>query len=277
MAHGANWTDVQISFNMATQINDIASSSLTTGAILTLVFLGIMVSLGIFGSVVELSKIGDVSDLDYPKLEKAARFETVKQHEPILLQRKKPWAAVAICFSPIRNFTRMSMHSKLYEQILVQNKDAKSAKSLRVFNGVRAMSSLYFMYGCTYFFSWYGIWDNPQDFMKMKNSVLFTIIPGALFIVPVILFTSGFLSTLSFLQTAEHELWSVVSVFGFYKNRVIKLIPFNLFALAFFVFVLPYIGTGPIWQNYNKTVQPCSDYWWTNALFINNFYPTEYE
>jgi len=113
--------------------------------------------------------------------------------------------------------------------------------------------------------------------MKMKSSVLFTIIPGALFIVPMFLFTSGFLSTLSFLQTPEHELWSVANIWRFYKNKVIKLIPFNLFSLAFLVFVMPYLGSGPIWQNYNKTVQPCNDYWWTNALFINNFYPTEYE
>jgi len=78
MAQGANWTDVTITFNMATQLNNIAQSSLSTGAILTLVFLGIMVSLGIFGSVVELSKVGDVPNLDYPRLERAAKFETVK-------------------------------------------------------------------------------------------------------------------------------------------------------------------------------------------------------
>lgn len=41
-------------------------------------------------------------------------------------------------------------------------------KNLKVFNGIRAMSSLYYIYGCTYFFSWYAIYDNPDDINSMK-------------------------------------------------------------------------------------------------------------
>lgn len=72
-------------------------------------------------------------------------------------------------------------------------------KNLKVFNGIRALSSLYLIYGSTYFFSWYAIYDNPDDINRMKKSLLFSIIPGAFFIVPMFLFTSGFLATFSFL------------------------------------------------------------------------------
>lgn len=111
----------------------------------------------------------------------------------------------------------------------------------------------------------------------MKQSALFTIIPGVLFIVPVFLFASGFLSTFSLLSIPEHELWSVKTIWGFYKKKMLKLVPFNIFCIAFCFFVMPYIGGGPVWLNYNKTLAPCKDYWWTNVLFINNFYPAEYD
>ncbi len=77
-AKGVNWTDVTVSFNMATKDNDESKSSLSTGGALTLAFLGIMICTGIFGSVVELSKVGDIPDLNYPKLEKEAQFRTVE-------------------------------------------------------------------------------------------------------------------------------------------------------------------------------------------------------
>lgn len=63
---------------MATKDNDESKSSLSTGGALTLAFLGLMICLGIFGSVVELSKVGDIPDLNYPKLEKEAQFRTVE-------------------------------------------------------------------------------------------------------------------------------------------------------------------------------------------------------
>jgi hypothetical protein len=53
--------------------------------------------------------------------------------------------------------------------------------------------------------------------------------------------------------------------------------PFNAFIVAFGIFVMPTIGYGPIWNDYNKVVNPCYTYWWTNLAFINNFYPTNFD
>ena len=40
---------------------------------------------------------------------------------------------------------------------------------------------------------------------------------------------------------------------------------------------MPWFGKGPIWNTYSKVMQGCNSYWWTNLVFINNFYPLNYD
>ena len=56
-----------------------------------------------------------------------------------------------------------------------------------------------------------------------------------------------------------------------------RLTPTYGFVILFFVYLLPLVGKGPIWSTASvKTMaKPCDDYWWTNILYINNFYPTK--
>lgn len=112
----------------------------------------------------------------------------------------------------------------------------------------------------------------------MRQSVIFTIIPGVFFIVPMFLFTSAFLSTFSFITSVdEHQQYSAKNIWNFYKKKIIQIIPFNLFMIGFAMFLMPYLGGGPIWKYYQDLMRPCQSYWWTNALFINNFYPVNYD
>jgi len=39
------------------------------------------------------------------------------------------------------------------------------------------------------------------------------------------------------------------------------------------LFIVPLIGSGPVWDKYNQTIEPCRTLWWTNLLFINNLVP----
>ena len=52
----------------------------------------ILMGLGIAGTVIEMSKIGDIHNLDYERLKPVAKFYSIKQYEPVVIQRKKPWA-----------------------------------------------------------------------------------------------------------------------------------------------------------------------------------------
>ena len=59
-----------------------------------------MVLLGIFGAVVELTKIGDIPNLDYRRVNKLKAKDV---YEPLTMQRKKPWAQLVLSLSVIRN------------------------------------------------------------------------------------------------------------------------------------------------------------------------------
>ena len=49
-----------------------------------------------------------------------------------------------------------------------------------------------------------------------------------------------------------------------------------MFVLLFMNKLGKFLGEGPLWHpeiiEYN-----CRKYWWTNLLYINNFYPTSFE
>ena len=49
-----------------------------------------------------------------------------------------------------------------------------------------------------------------------------------------------------------------------------------MFVILFYVYIFPFCGDGPLWFQKAKGVgiENCKNYWWTNLLYINNFYPT---
>ena len=59
---------------------------------------------------------------------------------------------------------------------------------------------------------------------------------------------------------------------SFYVHRLLRLSPVYYLAVFLYFKVLPHVGSGPIW--FLDEVSSCEKYWWTNILYINDFYPT---
>ena len=45
-----------------------------------------------------------------------------------------------------------------------------------------------------------------------------------------------------------------------------------MFVLLFYAKLNGFLGKGPLWWS-QQTNPACDKYWWTNLLYINNFYP----
>ena len=66
----------------------------------------------------------------------------------------------------------------------------------------------------------------------------------------------------------------------YYVHRFFRLTPTYMFVLFFYWYLSMYLSDGPYYQLSTGPDGPawknCEKYWWTNLLYINNFYPVEF-
>jgi hypothetical protein len=154
------------------------------------------VLLGIGCAVVEMSRYGDIGGLDYNTFDKKAQFKQVGQYDSYLVQRKKPFAQIMLCFSPLRNLIKVASPNTYVAYRIAQTTDGKikkTTKYMRLFNGIKGISILYFIFGSTYMFAWYAIIGNYYDLDEMRKTYTFSIVTGAYYMAPIGFFTGGFL------------------------------------------------------------------------------------
>ena len=59
----------------------------------------------------------------------------------------------------------------------------------------------------------------------------------------------------------------------YYAWRLFKFVPLLAMVLVFSMTCMPFLGSGPIWHLYEKTMAPCQTQWWTVLVQVNNIYP----
>ncbi|XP_050088709.1 nose resistant to fluoxetine protein 6-like [Anopheles aquasalis] len=93
---------------------------------------------------------------------------------------------------------------------------------------------------------------------------------AAIFTDPFIMF-SGFLTTFSFVERLQRG--QRVRLHQEYIGRLLRIMPPLGALILFCTFVLPFLGTGPLWNlvvTNHGTI--CKRYWWRNMLFIHNYF-----
>jgi hypothetical protein len=82
MSLAENWTNPTVTYRFASRDDEnmmsqpaSAGLSLVVGAII------IMMTLGVAGTVIELTRIGDVAGLDYKRLKQVSKFVSIKQYD----------------------------------------------------------------------------------------------------------------------------------------------------------------------------------------------------
>nr|XP_049463329.1 nose resistant to fluoxetine protein 6 isoform X3 [Anopheles coluzzii]XP_049463331.1 nose resistant to fluoxetine protein 6 isoform X4 [Anopheles coluzzii]XP_049463336.1 nose resistant to fluoxetine protein 6 isoform X6 [Anopheles coluzzii]XP_049463339.1 nose resistant to fluoxetine protein 6 isoform X7 [Anopheles coluzzii] len=93
---------------------------------------------------------------------------------------------------------------------------------------------------------------------------------AAIFTDPFIMF-SGFLTTFSFIERLQKG--QRVRLHQEYIGRLLRIAPPLGALILICTFVLPFLGTGPLWNlvvtNHGDI---CKQYWWRNMLFIHNYF-----
>lgn len=222
------------------------------------------------GTCTELTRYGDKveirRDIDRDVLYEAAKFRRIEQYDSIMLQRKNFFAQRLLTFSIIRNSIQMNVPSRtLRESVADEAKDEnvaehqRIAKYLKVFNGMKGSSMLLAAWGLTFYFSWFGVVQNKGETDQMRKTLLFNIVTGTIYTVPTFFFCSGFLQTYSFLHNDKKEsMFKFDRLSAWYLRKLFRYVPINIVALLAVVYIMPYIGAGPIWKNFQTLTAPCT-------------------
>ena len=128
---------------------------------------------------------------------------------------------------------------------------------MKVFNGLVGFFLIYAMWGNTYFFSWYGLYDNPHDVLTLRQNIGFVFITGISFAASLLFFVQGFTSTFSLVHNkAEGDDVTFMESLKFFLKRIVRFTPFNLFIIGFGTCIGATMGEEPYWDLYAKTFEP---------------------
>ena len=162
---------------------------------------------------------------------------------------------------------------KVLPQILSMKQPPSAITSV---NGLRVISMFWVILGHTHLFSLITGVDNPTHLKSTLSRFSFQAIGNGFFAVDTFFLLSGLLvAYLSMCQMKRKN--GRFPFLAYYLHRYLRLTPTYAFVLFFIWLLTMHLADGQIyflltWEN-SGFYQNCKKYWWTNLLYINNFYP----
>ncbi|XP_003394505.2 nose resistant to fluoxetine protein 6 isoform X1 [Bombus terrestris] len=156
-------------------------------------------------------------------------------------------------------------------------KPEKNGDNLRVFYGLKTLTMIWIIVGHIVFYAFYVL-SNRWLIYIMAQNVLFQIVSNFTLSVDAFFFMSGFLLSYTFLK--ERRKYPRIPPIAKRMNEFFQKIVKRYIRLtpAYFVVILIAI-LNFTWHDHVSAILPfehpnvmCSKYWWTNILYINNFY-----
>lgn len=138
---------------------------------------------------------------------------------------------------------------------------------------VLAFFWLCFVYTYYWAFNTYPLnFNDYPEIMTQPISVL--LLSGIIFAFDIFLFYTAFQTMYDKIKLIYLRKVYFNPFLYIIKTYLSYVIPIS-FLIASMTAVYPFIGDGPIFPHFtqNNFIQNCSMYWYTNILFINNFYP----
>jgi peptidoglycan/LPS O-acetylase OafA/YrhL len=88
-----------------------------------------------------------------------------------------------------------------------------------------------------------------------------------------LIYLAGFLHSFSFMKTDREEMFTARNLAYYWSKKILRFLPLVVVTLLLALFIVPLIGSGPVWESYEQAIEPCRTAWWTNLLFVNNILP----
>ncbi|XP_030831493.1 nose resistant to fluoxetine protein 6 [Strongylocentrotus purpuratus] len=193
--------------------------------------------------------------------------ETKDDDTPLILVQEPPkhaiWEQFLLSFALNRNLAKLL------------NTNPGADRTIGCLNGLRVISMAWVILGHTFFFpSQMGIIGNLPTAVGWYQTFGFQVVGNAFFSVDSFFFMSGLLLTYITLKKMAKTSGKIPWAW-FYFHRYWRLTPAILITTLIWMYIKPWVGDGPLWRSFQNT-DSCIKYWWTNILYINNFYPQSF-
>ena len=199
---------------------------------------------------------------------------SINEDEPLINAKPKPKASQSVAEKRYIEFVKdLILSFSLYKTVPAIMATHQPATAITSINGMRVLSMFWVILGHTLLWELaYGIVANIVEFIeRVPQHFLFQVVGNAFFAVDNFFVLSGLLlSYLSIREMERHQ--GKFPLVSFYVHRLLRLSPAYYLSVFIYFKVLPHVGSGPLWIFMD--VRQCEKYWWTNILYINNFYPT---
>ncbi|KAG8180454.1 hypothetical protein JTE90_024843 [Oedothorax gibbosus] len=209
----------------------------TTSEIIVLVVLGSILTLGI------LATIADVS------MKLTAKEESYQSSLGV---------RCLLCFSFYSNTLRLL-------------KKDDSPDSIRIFHGLKVITILWVILNHTYYYLNYQVAASLLNARELGKEIAFQFIANGFLNVETFFFISAVLVAYGVMKMKEEKLNVGLYIF----RRFWRLTPPFMLVIAC-VNLIHHVGSGPVWKETvtQGLTEKCRNYWWTNLLYINNFFPS---
>ena len=259
----------------------------TNSSIMVLTVCVLLIILVIIGTTVDLSLwlIDDILpklNLSETEQQNTMTYSTtcevkhsINEEEP-LINAKTKTIQTSTDKQGIEFLKDLVLSFSLYKTIPAIMATHQPASAITSINGIRVISMFLIILRNTIATGvGYRRFANIQEvYETVLNRFLFQFVDNFNFAVDILFMLSGLL--LSYLSIKEIDRRQGKFPFtSFYVHRLLRLSPAYYLAVFLSFKVLPHVGSGPLWL-FMDDVNHCEKYWWTNILYINNFYPTSF-
>ena len=161
-----------------------------------------------------------------------------------------------------------------FDSLFATRRNDEEHEELEVLEGIRTLTMFWGVFTATSLYVLVAYVQNIYEMLHLFESILFTMVASGNLAPDLFIFIWIFLGFVKISQIYEERKGIIPSVYAkLIIYRYFKYAPLYYFVFFFGWSIFPYFSNADTWYLSETLFKDCDKYWWSNLLFIGNFYP----